>query len=317
MPEKSISAGSRLLTFSLVFKSVLSALINKLKLNAMKSALKFMVLCLAASSVLQGCSKDEGPDLIDTNNPNEIGPALLFPSGSTQVNGTPPSPTGTPESPGVGTVVNTITSSNGGTVPLGFDYNNVNGNLGGCYVVVEGYEGVYWNVPYGSNSGESGSLQLPIGIPTDADEGTFCIDFCVYDQQNRVSNIINVCVDVLRLGTGGLQISLSWGTATDQDIYVTTPDGSIISYTNTTAQGGELDRDDTDGFGPENVFWVNDAPDGTYSVSVNDYTGTTTANPFYITINAPGITRNYSGSTQNGSTANVVTFSKSGDNFNF
>jgi hypothetical protein len=269
------------------------------------------------TAAMTGCDKEEEQKLIDTDNPNEIGPALIFPDGAIQNSGTPPSPTGSAESPTVTSPVDNITSSNGGTVPLGFGYDNVNGNLGGCYVAVEGYSGTYWDVPYGSNSGTSGSLQLPVGIPTDADEGTFCVDFCVYDQQNRVSNIQRVCVNVLRLGTGGLQISLSWGTQTDQDLYVTTPSGEVISYSNRFAQGGQLDRDDTDGYGPENIYWQNDAPQGTYSVRVNDFSSSSAPNPFYVTINANGLTRNYSGTTEQGSTADVVTFSKTADGFSF
>lgn len=280
----------------------------------------FALLTIALAFSTSSCDDEEEqdqPQLIDTDNPNEIGPALIFPSGALETNGTPPSPTGSAESPSVTSPVNQITSSNGGTVPLTFEYSNVNGNLGGCYVVVEGYDGVYWNVPYGSSSGASGSLQLPIGIPTEADAGTFCVQFCVYDTQSRVSNIQNVCVNVLRLGTGGLQISLSWGTESDQDLYVTTPTGEVISYQNSSADGGELDRDDTDGYGPENIFWESDAPNGTYSVSVNDYSGTSYSNPFYVTINTPDVTRNYSGTTQDGSTAQVITFTKSGSGFTF
>lgn len=274
-----------------------------------------LLFCLAL--VNTSCKKEDQENLINTNNPNEIGPALLFPAGSFQQTGPPPSPSVSFLAPTVESPLGTITSSNGGTVPFGFTYDNVNGNLGGCYVVVEGLDGVYWNIPYTTNSGSAGSLQLPVGIPTNASEGTFCISFCVYDQQNRVSNIRQVCVEVLRLGTGGLQISLSWGTSSDQDIYVTTPNGDEISYDNPYADGGELDRDDTDGYGPENVFWLKDAPDGYYTVRVHDFSDTTYDNPFYVTINAPGVTRNYSGTTKNGSTVNVITFSKNGSQFVF
>ncbi|TGV01795.1 YfaP family protein [Flavivirga rizhaonensis] len=281
-----------------------------------KSCLLFILTIL-----IIGCSgSDDSPsenELIDPTDSNALSRVLIMPDGTRSNQGTPPSPSATNEAPLVLNQVSSINSSNGSTSPLAFSYSNVNGNLGGCYVQVDG-AGNYFTVPYNSNSASSGNLQLPLGIPTNVDEGTFCVNFCVYDTNGFVSNIVYTCVNVLRLGTGALQISLSWNNNTDQDLYVTDPGGEIISFTNTrSSSGGILDRDDIDGYGPENIFWLEDAPDGTYNVKVNDFEDTNTPNIFYITINGSGQSRNFEGTTQGGSTADVVTFTKNGDNLTF
>jgi uncharacterized protein YfaP (DUF2135 family) len=49
-----------------------------------------------------------------------------------------------------------------------------------------------------------------------------------------------------------MQVTLTWDTATDVDLYVIDPTGDYSYYNHKkTASGGELDVDDTDGYGPE------------------------------------------------------------------
>jgi hypothetical protein len=283
----------------------------------------FSVL-IAFLFIMVSCSKDDGPtsdnnnSLIDPADSDALSAVIIMPAGSTSSNGNPPAPSGSNQAPIVDSQQEFVTSSNGSTAPLNFGYENVNGNIDGCYVQIDG-AGNYFTIPYGSNTGESGSLQLPLGIPSNVDQGEFNVNFCVYDNNGLVSNIISINVSVLRLGTGALQISLTWDTPTDQDLYVTDPNGEEISYqSQTSTSGGLLDRDDLDGFGPENIFWSDDAPDGEYSVSVNDYDETSTPNTFYITVSGPNNqSRSFSGTTQNGSTVNVTTFTKNGDELTF
>ena len=77
------------------------------------------------------------------------------------------------------------------------------------------------------------------------------------------------------VGTGDVQITLTWQEEADLDLYVTDPNGDTVYYANTTIpSGGELDRDNKcSNFvmgQPENVFWPESgAPSGTYTVSVN------------------------------------------------
>jgi uncharacterized protein YfaP (DUF2135 family) len=58
----------------------------------------------------------------------------------------------------------------------------------------------------------------------------------------------------------------------DIDVWVTTPGGKSIGYTNQGANAntemGKQDRDDTTGMGPENIFWQSTPPIGTYHVCV-------------------------------------------------
>jgi hypothetical protein len=81
------------------------------------------------------------------------------------------------------------------------------------------------------------------------------------------------------VGTGDVQVTLTWQTNDDIDLYVTDPTGETVSYiTEFVSSGGELDRDNKCGdliIGrPENIYWPQGgAPSGTYIVQVN-YFGT-------------------------------------------
>jgi hypothetical protein len=61
----------------------------------------------------------------------------------------------------------------------------------------------------------------------------------------------------------------------DLDLYVQTPDGSIIYYGNSTGQGGEHDVDCAcgDNCNQENIFWDGNGPSGQYKFWVDYYGG--------------------------------------------
>ncbi|NNC35303.1 MAG: hypothetical protein HKO09_10540 [Croceitalea sp.] len=79
----------------------------------------------------------------------------------------------------------------------------------------------------------------------------------------------------LQTGDGDVKFTLTWNTDVDLDLYVTEPSGDVIWYGNRySTTGGELDVDDRDGFGPENIFWPTDfARPGSYRVEVRMYSG--------------------------------------------
>ena len=98
---------------------------------------------------------------------------------------------------------------------------------------------------------------------------------------------------------GVLQFGLSWTTNdTDIDLWVTDPAGETIYYAHEASySGGYLDRDDTDGYGPENIYWVKDIPDGTYTVQVHYYGPSDgPATPYTVKIvNGLGVSQSFQG----------------------
>ncbi len=73
------------------------------------------------------------------------------------------------------------------------------------------------------------------------------------------------------LGTGDLQVTLTWDTDfSDVDLYVLEPDGTWVYYANDVGPTASLDVDDTEGFGPENIFVPpGNAANGTYSAAID------------------------------------------------
>jgi hypothetical protein len=71
------------------------------------------------------------------------------------------------------------------------------------------------------------------------------------------------------VGTGDLQVTLTWNSTADMDLHVLEPDGTHVYFGRRNGVTARLDRDDTDGFGPENIF-VNRgaAAAGTYQIYI-------------------------------------------------
>lgn len=139
--------------------------------------------------------------LIDASDAKSVGEALILPSGTSTVQGTPPTPSTSTQAPKVTSGETQKTTSNGSNETINFQYSNVNGNLSGVYFQVEGSP-VYYNTPInGSSSSRTGAITLPIGIPNNISNGTFSIAICIYDSSGRVSNIIRVRVVVTRFET--------------------------------------------------------------------------------------------------------------------
>jgi hypothetical protein len=75
---------------------------------------------------------------------------------------------------------------------------------------------------------------------------------------NGGENIKGVAVKV-----GDPQFTLIWDTEADIDLHVLEPGGAEIFWeVRHGKRGGELDVDDVDGFGPENIYWMTDGSDG-------------------------------------------------------
>ncbi|MBU3927532.1 MAG: hypothetical protein KKB74_06975, partial [Bacteroidetes bacterium] len=119
---------------------------------------------------------------------------------------------------------------------------------------------------------------------------------------------------------GVLQIGLSWNTDdTDVDLWVTDPSGEKIYYSNTiSASGGYLDRDDTNGFGPENIYWVENIPDGNYLIQVHYYSGNPATGYQVKVTNGLGFSATFNGTLMvSDQVDNVATISKFGSQLSY
>lgn len=275
-------------------------------------------------SVLGGCVRNVDivsvPTTVDPNNPNQLTRYVVMPDGTVRVTGTPPATTGGAQAPQiVGTNTGTVTASNGGVAALSFQVPTGTGTLGGYYVQIQGSDS-YFVVPVAAN-GNPNVATIPIQLPANTKDGQFCVNVWAYDQNGRVSGVTNQCVQVLQLGTGDLQINLTWDTDdTDVDLHVLDPNGEEIFFSHDKSlTGGELDRDDTDGFGPENIFWRNQLPDGDYKIWVIYYSAGPRTN-FYVTVNAARTVRSYTNvliGDKYRERKDVVTIRKQGNSYSF
>jgi hypothetical protein len=113
------------------------------------------------------------------------------------------------------------------------------------------------------------------------------------------------------IGTGAVQISLRWHSATpiDLDLYVTDPANEELSYRKTsTASGGALDVDNKcDNYAngrPENGFWPS-PPAGAYKIQVDwygDCSRGSTSTSYEVRVVNKGIVKTYTGTISSSNT---------------
>jgi len=104
-----------------------------------------------------------------------------------------------------------------------------------------------------------------------------------------------VAITMTTVGTGDVQVNLSWDLDSDMDLHVVAPDGEIYYGNRTDAAGGMLDLDSNaacnlDHKRSENVTWpTGHAPHGSYTVRADEWSAcnisTTTA---VVTVNVHG-----------------------------
>jgi hypothetical protein len=156
-------------------------------------------------------------------------------------------------------------------------------------------------------------LTLPAGVTT-ADlvmtlaqqipTTTFTLTVAAGSSASTIGPYASQLVGLVTVGTGDVQVSVSWNSAADVDLHVVDPSGEEIYYGNPTAtSGGELDLDSnaacgTDGPRNENITWpTGTAPSGTYTVRLDYWANCSAASTNYIvTVHVTGhATQTYTG----------------------
>jgi uncharacterized protein YjdB len=138
----------------------------------------------------------------------------------------------------------------------------------------------------------------------ESDAGTLDLDIQTVDSQGNMSDPDTTSFSTLQVGSGTLQISLSWGTPDDLDLHVVEPSGNEIYYGNSQSpDGGVLDLDsnaacDIDNIDNENVTWPNATPPaGQYIVRTDFWASCSGLSPAYqVTINNCGNVSQFTGS---------------------
>jgi len=120
-------------------------------------------------------------------------------TGAALLAGDPPAPSSDPNAPEIEDPGDAV-AFQGGDLTLGLDV--ASGDVAGVYLQIPGADS-YFDIPSSALQGGRIAMEdqaFAIQLPDNIEPGTFCVDYCVYDSEARVSNIVNVCIEVGELG---------------------------------------------------------------------------------------------------------------------
>lgn len=214
--------------------------------------------------------------------------------------GSAPSPSGGPAIVVTGnqTVVNGGTSDVTVTSADLFStvYIYIGGRTVGLLAEGTGSIGGYYEVQLPSpQTSVAALLSFAQSLPTSEFESSFA----VADPEGRVGPASPLSHFVTQVGTGDVQVTLSWDASSDIDLHVVGPGGEEVYYGNRqSASGGELDLDSNAGCAiddvrNENITWpTGTAPRGPYTVRVDHWSSCgVTATNYTVRINNGGQTQ--------------------------
>lgn len=138
-------------------------------------------------------------------------------------------------------------------------------------ISVDGVDG-YWRLPV---SGTATSVQVVLALAQEPPRNSFSIDYSA-GSGGTLGAPDTESIALVTVGTGDVQVSLSWDAESDVDLHVIDPTGEEIYYGATeSTTGGALDLDSNagciiDGKKNENITWPAGTPRrGTYTVRVD------------------------------------------------
>jgi len=302
---------------------------------------KFILLLILSLSLLN-CSKSDNEDYdegIIVSDAESLMKAMIIP-GSTIKNGEIPVPSGTP-SDNIGSMPSSIVVTSNSSFKVPFILNTIDGRVPRLvFIKLEGSDS-YFEIEL-NNQGEvvgkssleklsiiaggnfdckgRGKISLSGGalvndqytntatVRTYSPPVAVPLDTSWMEDINFWSEPKEITFKCYEVGTGDIQISLTWDTQSDVDIWLTEPDGNKIYYDNpSSSSGGELDFDNTYAYGPENIFYIDEAPSGTYKVEVNYYSGSPQTTSYNVVVKNGSSINNYSGTLQNFDQTNLIT----------
>lgn len=219
-------------------------------------------------------------------------------SGDTQARflaGPPPQPTGNLAALPFNSDVLTIISGGSSTLDLTWDnpYFRV-------YISSDDQGFFFLDLPQATN--ESPLLLSFSTIQLDGD--TEEISLQIEQTDGAISEPTIIPVTTLAVGTGEVQVSVSWDQPVDLDLALVEPDGELIFWNNTNSNnGGMLDLDSNpactiDGVNNENISYEGSTPpSGNYTVIVDLFAACGVVDPinYTVTVRANGNVQTFTG----------------------
>lgn len=165
----------------------------------MKNISIFLGLIVVSVFASSCGSDDGGTNFVDPGDPNALSAAIVIP-GATRVVGQPPASSGTGDAPTIagGTDINV---DSGGQAVLEVTYDSPTG-YENCYVQVIGAD-EYFLIDNASSASTTGTIQIPVNIPSTIDTGIFDFYTCISGAGGAVSNAISTGVGVTNTGSIG------------------------------------------------------------------------------------------------------------------
>lgn len=161
-------------------------------------------------------------------------------------------------------------SMNGNVIPGGSSYVTVlaENAVRKILIGLEGQSGYYEFTPTAANRDYAYSFVLMVDQNIEMPEGqeSLNVQIAIIDENGDVSQVWQTPVEIIEVGTGGLQISLTFDNAKDVDLHVVEPEcvdayGDSLSFYDRhiyyghrhSVNGGELDLDSNAGCSIDNV----------------------------------------------------------------
>ena len=134
------------------------------------------------------------------------------------------------------------------------------------------------------------SADLLITFPQELPSDTFDLYFAAADAAGKVGTLAARSFDAIVVGTGDIQVTVTWDTDADVDLHVVDPAGWEVYWADRDSPtGGQLDLDSNaacavDNVRNENITWgLGTAPVGTYTVRL-DYWSNCSASATHYTV---------------------------------
>lgn len=147
------------------------------------------------------------------------------------------------------------------------------------------------------------SATLALALSENVDDDALFTRFAVGTSGGSLGAFDEATVAVQSVGTGDVQVSVSWNSNADVDLHVIDPSGEEIYYGNDIGENGELDLDsnaacDLDNVRNENITFAAPAPRGTYQFYVDLWSAcSTTSTNWVVTVRRKGqATQTFTGS---------------------